>query len=325
MEISILSTGSVQLPTPHIVYNISVKNGENVHKVSHRYSDFVVLNNELSHHGIPLPSLPPKVHLGLGDKIEKRREGLERYLKIVVTLEDGRLLETSTLRAFLNLPTDTRRTSDVPDWLEYYRSVKTQLHNIRRQLVDQRGFGGSDRKVVLEAKTMLIRSGRDLSTLEAELKASTGLGPGELRRRRELYSTLLNEKNALDDLLRSIPASAPQTDTAYTEQASASDRHALFQSNGADRPRRVIGKPAETAETRIRDNTGLLELQKTKINEQDEQLEDLHTVIARQKQLGIDINSELELHNAALDQIDSDMDIANRKLKKGSKAITRFT
>ncbi|KAG8233943.1 hypothetical protein J437_LFUL005149 [Ladona fulva] len=79
--------GNAELVDSYVLYHITLEIGTVSWKVSHRYSEFVELNDKLiSEYGVNKDLLPPKKVIGNKDPvfIEKRRLGLEEYLKTVL-------------------------------------------------------------------------------------------------------------------------------------------------------------------------------------------------------------------------------------------------
>ncbi|XP_047121120.1 nischarin [Schistocerca piceifrons] len=71
----------------YTVYHINIKVGDIEWKVQHRYNDFVELHEKLvTDNGVAKDILPPKKVIGNRDPafIEKRRDGLEKYLTTVI-------------------------------------------------------------------------------------------------------------------------------------------------------------------------------------------------------------------------------------------------
>lgn len=129
------------------------------------------------------------------------------------------------------------------------------------------------------------------------------LGEGELRRRKDLIASAHKEKDGLENLLNAMVAKS-KLDSAV---ASVQDKQALIGSS-QNKPKagRVLGK--ETDLTRELDNEGVLQLQKQIIVDQDAGVEELRKIVARQKELGIAINNELEIQNAMLNIVDEDVE-----------------
>ncbi|KAF8271382.1 hypothetical protein EI94DRAFT_1720488 [Lactarius quietus] len=110
--------------------------------------------------------------------------------------------------------------------------------------------------------------------------------------------------------------------------AADSDRAALFSGATLSKPiARVFGAPQppkETEQTRPLDNQGLLQLQQVSMERQDTQLEQLTSILQRQKQLGIAINNELVQHMELLDGLSDDMDRVGGKLTAAKKQLNRL-
>ena len=142
------------------------------------------------------------------------------------------------------------------------------------------------------------------------------LGEGELRRRRDLLSSAKREKEGLENLLSAMVAKTAVDKTV----ADKSDSTALL---GPPKPAsgRVLGK--ESDKTRALDNQGVLQLQKQMMQEQDEDVMVLARAVARQKELGVQIQEELAVQNDMLGMLDEDvtrvqgkMDVARKRIGK---------
>lgn len=195
-----------------------------------------------------------------------------------------------------------------------------RLHLTRR---DQETTPQKQHESSAAAKSSLVRAGSLIAALEEGLKnlgdygrnggdgnGSDGqgdgilLGEGELRRRKDLLVNARKERDGLEDLLNAMAAKG-RLDTAV---ASMEDKEALVGSASRKPARsgRVLGK--ETERTRELDNKGVLQLQRETMEDQDMGLEELRKIVARQKELGIAINGELQVQNDLLKLADEDVD-----------------
>lgn len=215
--------------------------------------------------------------------------------------------------------------------------MKAHLHDARLQLTrrDQETTPQKQHESSAMAKSALVRAGSLIAALEEGLKnlgdisssskAKNGgdsrsqsrerkgyrwgdgvvLGDGELRRRKDLLVNARKEKDGLEDLLNAMAAKG-RIDNAV---ASIEDKEALVGNGNTRKPARsgrVLGK--ETERTRELDNQGVLQLQRETMQDQDQGLEELRKIVARQKELGIAINGELQIQNDLLRLADEDAD-----------------
>lgn len=147
------------------------------------------------------------------------------------------------------------------------------------------------------------------------------LGEGELRRRRDLVSSAKREKEGLENLLSAMVAKSAVDKTVADKSDSAT---LLGPTAATARPRasgRVLGK--ESDRTRALDNQGVLQLQKQMMQEQDDDVMVLARAVARQKELGQQIQEELVVQNEMLGMLDEDvtrvqgkMDVARKRIGK---------
>ncbi|PGH05072.1 hypothetical protein GX51_03170 [Blastomyces parvus] len=359
VEISIPTTSLSTPPNPYTIYHISIRLPLRTFTIHKRYSDFLAFHSLLTSQvtappPAPLPGKSWFVNTNSNPVYrEKRREGLETYLRAINEAEDPQWRNSTAWRAFLNLPSaalsnGSSRTSfnlhaaattpgaggnaapitDPTTWLDCYRDVKAQLHDARLHLTrrDQAATPQKQHECSAQAKSSLVRVGTLLTGLDDGLKnlgdgstwGGSKLGSGELRRRKDLLSSARKEKDGLENLLNAMTAKS-KLDNAV---ASAQDKEALV---GAAKPRpgRILGK--ETEQTRELDNQGVLQLQKQVMENQDLSLEELRKVIARQKELGVAIHNELEIQNEMLKMVDEDADRVNRKVQIGKKRVGKIS
>ena len=150
------------------------------------------------------------------------------------------------------------------------------------------------------------------------------LGEGELRRRRDLLSSAKREKEGLETLLSAMVAKSAIDKTLADKSESTAllggPTAAAVKPVAASRGR-VLGK--ETDRTRALDNQGVLQLQKQMMQEQDEDVMVLARAVARQRELGEQIQEELLVQNEMLGMLDEDvtrvqgkMDVARKRIGK---------
>ena len=154
------------------------------------------------------------------------------------------------------------------------------------------------------------------------------LGEGELRRRRDLLSSAKREKEGLETLLNAMVAKSAVDKTVADKSESTAllGGPAAAAAAAAGKPvaaskGRVLGK--ETDRTRALDNQGVVQLQKQMMREQDEDVMVLARAVARQRELGEQIQEELLVQNEMLGMLDEDvtrvqgkMDVARKRIGK---------
>lgn len=338
--------------------------------VKKRYSDFSALDAALRSDAGSAPpvSLPPKSwlggFLGLGntagspEAIEKRRAGLEDYLKAIESSEDARWRNVKAYRSFLDLDEDKDgkkvagfpgsqfgkdRVRDSSDWLDKHSELKSSLQDARRWLTtrEQATAATAQHEAAANAKKSLVRAGTLISALDESLGRLSGnssdswsgekLGDGEIRRRRDMISGLRKERDGLESVLNSMAVKAAisgsggsSTPSTSSAAVTAEQKAGLFK--GANKPsgRRVLGAPQETDKTRELDNDGVLQLQKQIIADQDEDLVDLAVVTRRMREMGVQINQELVEQNAMLGLLDEDVERVDGKIKIAKKRIAKI-
>ncbi|KAG6034730.1 hypothetical protein E4U19_005496 [Claviceps sp. Clav32 group G5] len=294
----------------------------------------------------------------------ERQIGLERYLRTIAEIPDRRWRDTSAWRTFLNLPSSSSANNsavsasgmvrpaatgaaDPQNWLDMYREFKHSVNEARQHLARRDAASDSGNKTAAAeaasaARKVLLKAGTLVSALSDGLRKmqdANRLGEGELRRRRDLVSTARMEREALDKLSNSIPSSSADhssSTTRGTNGAHSSSSSVTFNSSAmtaekaallkGGRPAgRVLGAPLpETAKTRELDNEGILLLQKKELADQDMNLDQLTAIIRRQKEMGLQIKSEVDAQTEMLAQLDEDVDRVHRKLDVANNRIKKL-
>ncbi|EPE25896.1 PX [Glarea lozoyensis ATCC 20868] len=349
---------------PYTLYNITLRLPLRTFVVQKRYSDFLTLHQSLTSivNSPPPAPLPAKSWFkstaSSPELTETRRVGLEKYLRAIAEGPDRSWRDTSIWRTFLNLPSSSNGSSssargeliaarnrgmlgkdagqvasDPLIWLDLHREMKGQLHDARLFL--GRRDGAENVQIQHEAganaKRCLVKAGGLLGNLEdglrimadAEKRGGEGkVGAGELRRRRDLLGSAKVERDGLEKLAVSLAVKS-HTSTAAASQTS---KAAMFGPGVSRPPGRVLGAPVpETDKTRELDNEGVLQLQKQMMENQDLDVEELGKIVRRQREMGMQINQELELQNEMLTQVDMDVDRVNSKLDIAKKRVKKIS
>ena len=185
-----------------------------------------------------------------------------------------------------------------------------------------------------------------ITALDSGLKALANdtwgrekLGDGEMRRRRDLVSAAQKEREGLENLGNAMVAKNA-LDGAIAH-ATKGDKDKLLLNGGAENTRdgrggggsrkpafaaakgRVLGK--ESDRTRALDNQGVLQLQQQLMREQDEDVDVLAAAVARQKQIGMEIQDELVLQKDLLGLLDEDVDRVQGKMDVARKRIGKIS
>lgn len=333
-----ISIPTATLTDDYTIYNITIRLPLRSLVVQKRYSEFASFHDELvqqvgAQPPVPLPKKSWFHNTNSNEKLrEERRQGLEKYLQAINNTDDQRWRNTSVWRSFLNLPsqvtagenTSSARlhkavtgpgglgSAPITDpvlWLDCHRELKSHLHDARLHLTrrDQATTPQKQHESSAHAKSSLAKAGAMITALEDGLKntggnnwAGSGLGDGEIRRRKDLIATAKKEKDGLESLHNAMLQKS-RLDTAV---ASIQDKDKLINSAKPRPGGRVLGK--ETDKTRELDNQGVLQLQKQTMQDQDKSVDDLLKIVSRQRELGIAINNELEIQNELLTMTDED-------------------
>lgn len=353
VEIAIPTTTVSGTAKPYTIYNITLRLPLRSFTVQKRYSDFVVLHKLLAEQAGAAPPTPLPSKSWFARTVsspaltEERRRNLETYLRSINEADDPAWRKTTAWRTFLDLPSpvgnqgagkaDTLHAArsgpggagapitDPIVWLDCHRQLKAQLHDARLSLTtrDQASTPQKQHEAGVAAKSSLIKAGTLVAALEEGLdniqKSNTQkLGEGEVRRRKDLITAAKKDREGLENLLHAMA----QKEKLDTTVASMQDKQHLI----GPKPKpggRILGR--ETAETRELDNEGVLQLQKQKIAEQDQDVEELRKIVQRQKELGVAINQELQVQNEMLRRVDEDVDRVEGKITIAKKRVGKIS
>ena len=349
-------------PKPHTVYRIEIQASVRSWQMWRRYSEFVDLHTELtkSTGSTPPAELPPKHSLSLFRShnnpavLDERREGLERYLRAILSSKDDIWRDTFAFRDFLGVPVgrdgggggsgsggvSSQFTSS--SWLDEHTDLQTRIRDVRadvnkRDALSDAGDVAGSHQANVQAKKKLAAALSRVGALEDGVLhlAAAGMSEGELQRRRDMVARLRDDCEKLAKMVTVARMTSRAVGSAAERNpASESDRAALLSSSsstgnkpsGFQRPvARVFGgQPKETAQTRPLDNQGLLQLQQTQIEQQDSHLSQLSAILQRQKHIGLAIGQEIEEQNDMLDDLTGEVDRVGGKLKKAKTQMNRL-
>lgn len=356
-------------PSPHTVYRIEVHASVRSWQIWRRYSEFADLHLDLAKStGSPPPApLPPKHAASFllrrqpdPARLEERREGLERYLRAILSAKDDTWRETFAFRDFLGIPIgkqpvigSSASASGADDgtaqftsssWLDEQRDLQSLARDVRADINRRDALAAREdvapaHAANAQAKKKLAALGARLGALDAGLRALglAGMSEGELVRRADMVARLRDECEGLARVLTVARLTSSSSGGASRGGglAPTSDREALLEggggggaSSGFARPTRRFGAqapPEETAETRPLDEHGVFQLQAAKMQQQDTALAQLSTVLTRQKHLGLAINEELQVQTEMLDDLNSEVDRVGGRLTSAKKKLNKLS
>ncbi|KAL1297106.1 hypothetical protein AAFC00_004688 [Neodothiora populina] len=255
--------------------------------------------------------------------------------------------------------------TDPAQWLDVHRDVRTQIHNARGLLKKREGAQTAQEQhaVSAEAKASLVRAAAGIARLEDSLTAlsrkkgddddddddddggwggNAKLGDGEIRRRKDLIGTSKKEIESLESSLKALivkNAGSMLNGSSGGAAATSADKEALWKGTGAasssssssngQRPQRsgrvLGGSFKETDRTRELNNTGVLQLQKQVMAEQEQDVLEIGKAVSRMKEMGIMINEELVVQNQMLDLTEQDVDRVGGKIAVAKKKIDKIS
>ena len=223
-------------------------------------------------------------------------------------------------------------------WITEHNALQQVLRTVRSSLLKRdalagMGDAGASRSAGIEAKRSLKDLKTRLESLDKGLADVQDLGQGERSRREGLVLSLKDEVGNVDKRAEAGVRVASNHSAATSMGRSGTpvnenDRKALLGGTSSRPPGRVFGAaanqaPQETTETRPLDDQGLLQLQQTKMDNQDGQLEQLSSVLQRQMRLGQEIGKEIGEQNDMLDDLSTQVDRTGGKLGRAKRQMNR--
>ncbi|KIY47029.1 syntaxin [Fistulina hepatica ATCC 64428] len=340
-------------PKLHTAYQIEVQTNLPSWTIWRRYSEFDDLHGDLVRMtgSAPPVELPPKQKFSLlrsrSDPalLEERKSGLELYLRAIVSSKEGKWRECPAFQQFLGIPAGrsvvpmSASQFTLASWIDEHQEIQARIRDVRadinkRDALSDRGDVTNSHRSNVGAKSKLAGVIGRIGKLGEGLQelASSGMSEGELQRRTDMVARLQDDCEKLTNMV-TIARMSPSAWDAMgptASRASEPDRQALLGSSS--RPAKPYGRvfgqaapPQETDDTRARDERGLLSFQQTQMQQQDEQLSVLTTILQRQRQMGEAIGSEISYQNTLLDNLNSDVDRVSDKLTKTNRQLGRLS
>lgn len=298
--------------------------------VSRRYSEFVTLVDQLCEElGISsrdfLYQLPPKGSFfsSKARLVSERKYGLSEFLNAVV--RDRDLQNRKPVHDFLQLPANFKFTPamfedgngsndnkflideepqdiDSMQWLTYLRQVRAALADIPQ------GDDIESRKKAREQVNKYIQPNvQKLASALSHLNQNGEIDSSEFSQRTSSLREILNE-----------------TERLVFKRESKSKKESSPHYNFTKR----LGKKddaKETDETLGVSNKELLQQQQQIHKDQDQEVEELRKIIAKQREIGETIGKEVEEHNEMLDRFTDEVDASSEKMKDARARAKRIT
>lgn len=308
------------------------------HRVYRRFSEFWDLKSKLEKEfGTELPYELPQRQFGLWkqssldpDVIEDRKVALANFLQDLLNDSfDTKWKNSPHVCKFLKLstnwysfepknsglPSSQGNINDSTQWLTTFRDSKHLLELCRR------GMASSVTRDLMQLRLVL-------HDLENALKRNgEQLGKTEYSRRTNLLQTLKKDMNEF-----ALQSSTSRTHDNGNNDTSNNESNelkmALFEGPTKPRPPK---KPAlgrrrfgETEETVPLNNQQLLQLHKESMSKQDLEMEQMHKIVQRQKNLSLTMNQELLQDNELLDSLNDGVDATASKLRTANRSAKEF-
>ena len=333
-------------------------------RYSEIHSFHLNLTRELANDQVPVSFPPKSILPIMDTvAIMDRQNKLQNYLTGLLYAKDDKWRKSKSWIQFFNIPkecivaesqigkynlvhpqTPDSTPLDMNSWMHEYSQSMELVVGIREAILERDRYAGSSsgvtasqvasnnakkslivlRQYVNRLQDSLERHSKDKSwvqswiddqTFGGTFSSSKKVGEGELARRMDLMKNLKMDILGLEK----------EVESQSVASSVAAQRQILFAgSPSSSGSRRKFGVAQETDKTRPLDDSQLLSLQSQLMNQQDEALDTLSTVIRRQKQIGLAITQELDYHNQLLDDLEDGASRTQANLKAGDKKLSRI-
>lgn len=287
---------SIRIPTEIDIdgstyYQIDIKLPLRSYSIKKRYSDFEQLVDSLcndlgiNHKDFPYTLPGKRINwLNKYNVIEERKTGLADFLNGMIN--DRSLQNEREFISFLQLPKNFKFQDRPQVNNENWHEL---YRKVKSDLLDLSKTGLNVIKLKEQIRKTIQPSITDLITSSAtEDKA-------ESQRRRDMISQL---QSKIDEMLM------PQQQSTFS---------------------RVLGgETKETEDTLPLNNQELLQHQVQIHQSQDQELEELRKIIARQRQIGETISTEVEEQNAMLDKFNEEVEQTTDKIKQARRRTRKI-
>lgn len=314
-------------------YEVNIKLPLRSITVHKRYTDFVLLANALSKElGLSASDfpylLPGKLSFFASKKTiaEQRKSQLCSFLLNVV--KDRDLQNRVVVHRFLQLPQNFKFTRDL-----FEESSDTQKNDEKFLIDDSETLIDKDQwlsyfRIVKSNVSKLDKNTAVTAQAESRVKIQNYIRPNVERLASSL--THLYKSGAIDKAeLNSRTTRLTQLQNDIESVLANKDEVARASTRDIRPVGRVFGKPDNGVAKETNDTIGLnnqeLLLQQQQIHQQqDQEVEQLRKIIARQRQIGQAIHSEVEEQNEMLDRFSEEVDYSADKLQNARNRAKRI-
>lgn len=327
---SLIGIGSTSETDGVTYYDIEITLPLRALSVSRRYSDFVTLVHQLcldlgiSSGEFPY-QLPPKGSFfsSKAKLVTERKYRLSEFLNSVI--RDRDLQNRTAVHTFLQLPSNFKFTPamfeddgasndnkflineeaeeiDKTQWLAYLRQIRSTLGDIpRADDIKSRSVAREQVNKYIQPNIQKLASALSLYNQNGEIDSS------EFGKRTSSLRELLNET---ERLVFKRDVATKKEDSPYKAFSKRSQHKE---------------QPKETETTESLDNKELLQQQQQVHKDQDQEVEQLRKIIARQREIGETIGREVEEQNEMLDRFNDEVDASSDKMKDARAKAKRIT
>eukprot|EP00834_Sanchytrium_tribonematis_P001674 NODE_43_length_33755_cov_1.178542.p12 type:complete len:316 gc:universal NODE_43_length_33755_cov_1.178542:13129-12182(-) len=315
MSIKIINVKTETIASQYVVYVFTINhNNQQEWTIKKRYSDFLELHDKLK----PPFNLPPKRYWSTSSAVvDERKLQLRQYL-----LQCIQFINHPIFREFLGLDVELSKQSLTfeKDFYKDVQIIENQLDDIetliqkRVECVRNNQIHQSY-KINQDINLKVTPIKEFLPTLYQLMQTDKSSG-GEYERKMKSYREL---EMKVQSILKQIQESPRKRVLGSSSPSSTSIPVPVTSYNNF-----VPGSLNKTESLPTFTSTSLPNGQ-VMLKQQDQQLELIRQSLRVQKQIGLDMSSEIALQNRLLDDINADVDKVDRKVNMASKRTKKLT
>lgn len=186
-------------------------------------------------------------------------------------------------------------------WMVTYDDTKALVDDVLSSVQERNlkypNGGPEASRITASARRKLGTLSTSIEALQKKLEDDKQISETERNRRRNLVSSLRTRREQLQQSLK--------------RGEGAGSRGQLLDAAGSSRD----GRAAETEATAGLENSGILQLQREVMRQQDQELEELEKTVNSTKHVALSVNEELTLHTRLLEELDEEVDVTHSRMR----------
>ncbi|EPZ33877.1 hypothetical protein ROZALSC1DRAFT_28616 [Rozella allomycis CSF55] len=216
------------------------------------------------------------------------------------------------VKEFFNIPDhriELNSSISHGNWITEFRKLERKRDKIGENVSEAYALTSQAKSLFTEVTVKVDQLKKSLDSTDANITKD------ELSRRQDKLHELNYEIEKLGKIVLHTKPIPPTFDGIQSKVA--------FSATSAS-PRRVFGVAQETNETKNYDDSGLVQLQRQMMVKQDENLDQLLSIVQKQKEIGSSIGQELDIQNKMLSNLEIGVDKTGLKISQTQRKLKKM-